>query len=239
MRSFRLIFTCFAIVFLFGCSHHLEIKNLDDYQASSLHTLPKDFTIGVSTSNTEKNGKLLVTGLANGLSKYTGSVIYPYYPSSAKSADLVTNVTVRSDHKGSGWNFLINFPGFLIWAPAWNGYVYRPSYDVDIELLRGSDLSKLDTFSVPIDLNVRHAEMDRTWTEISWFEVGIIALVGGIVFTEYDTDVTPLLEREIKIPIGDYLAQEIASRITSTDIIERIKAEKIAGAELNPAEAPH
>ena len=236
MKTLRLATFLALVGLICGCSHHLEIKNLHEYHSSSLHKLPDSLSIGVSTSNTEQNGKLLVNGLANSLGKYTNQVVYPYLPVSTNKVDLVTTVAVHPDHKGSGTNFWINFPGFLIWAPAWNGYIYRPTYKVDIELLRGSDLLRLDTFSVPIVLDVRHAEMDRTWTEISWFEVGIIALIGGIAFTDYDDDVTPLLEYEIKAPIGDYLAEKIVARATSSDILRRIRQEKEP--EAAPAKTP-
>lgn len=224
MRMLRFVLLPSVIVFIFSCSHPLEIKNLHQYQASSLVTMPKHLSIGISTSNTRDNGKALVTGIANGLSKYIGDIVYPYYPAQSRQVDIVSNVTVRPDHHGSGWNFLIEWPGFLIWAPAWNGYVYRPSYKVDIKLVRPSDGMSIDSFSIPIDLNVRHAEIDRTWTEISWLEVSAIAFISGFVFIQYDNDVTPLLERKIKGPIGDYIAQEIASRIMKSghlDFLQR------------------
>jgi hypothetical protein len=58
--------------------------------------------------------------------------------------------------------------------------------------------------------------MNRTWTEISWFEVSIIALVGGIVFMEYDTSVTPLVSEKVETPLGRYIAQEIVKRINAS-----------------------
>ena len=122
---------------------------------------------------------------------------------------------MRPEYKGSGWNFLINFPGFLIFTPAWNGYVYRVNYDVDVLLSKASDSTKIDSFSLPIHLNVRHADFNRTWTEISYFEVGVIALVGGIVFTGYDDNVSQLVIDKIEVPIGEYVAQDIVSRLNN------------------------
>jgi hypothetical protein len=71
----------------------------------------------------------------------------------------------------------------------------------------------LSSFDLPVNLDIRHAAIDRTWTEVSWFEVGIIALVGGVVFMEYDSDVTPLLMREIERPIGEYVAKKILTNV--------------------------
>ncbi len=196
------------------------------YEASSLRTMPKNFSIGVSTNNTGGNGRTLVTGVANGLAKYTGNMVYPYNLNDSQKVDLIAKVAVKPEYNGSYWNFLINFPGFLFWVPAWNGYVYDSTYNVDIELIDGVDSSVISTFTMPIHMDIRHADMDRTWTEISWLEVGAIALIGGIWFIQYDTDVTPLLEREIKTPVGDYIAQEIAKRVTDAGFVQKVENRK-------------
>ncbi len=94
-------------------------------------------------------------------------------------------------------------------------YVYKVNYDIDILLSRASDNKTIDSFSLPLHLDVRHADFNRTWTEISWLEVGAIAFIGGIVFTGYDDNVSPLVAEKIQTPIGDYIAQEIVSRINN------------------------
>ena len=43
----------------------------------------------------------------------------------------------------------------------------------------------------------------------------MIALVGGIVFISYDSDVTPVLMREIERPIGEYAAKKILLNISN------------------------
>jgi hypothetical protein len=55
-----------------------------------------------------------------------------------------------------------------------------------------------------------------TWTEIGWLEVGVIPFFGGLIFAgTYDPDVTPLVMDKIEQPVGDYIAQEIVSRINA------------------------
>ena len=49
--------------------------------------------------------------------------------------DFIVKLDIPTEYKGSGWNFLINFPGFLIFTPAWNGYVYKVNHTVDILLI--------------------------------------------------------------------------------------------------------
>lgn len=237
MAKFKLLSLMLLSVFMFGCSHHLEIRNLNAYQASSMTTLSRDISVGIITPNDNSNGQVLVSGAAQALSNYVGKIIYPYSPSHSQDVDVVSKITVKSHHKGSGANFFINFPGFLVWAPAWNGYVYKTSYDVDVSLLDSTGQSIIDTFSIPITLDVRHADIDRTWTEVSWFEVGVIGLVGGAVFVQYDDDVTPLVENEAKTTLGDYLAQEIAKRLGDSTGYRDILIKK-QHAQFAPAGAP-
>jgi len=57
--------------------------------------------------------------------------------------------------------------------------------------------------------------MGRTWTEIGWLEWSIIPFISGFVFIRYDNDITNLVLDKIQTPIGDYIAQEIVSRINN------------------------
>ncbi|MBW2185655.1 MAG: hypothetical protein JRG71_04385 [Deltaproteobacteria bacterium] len=66
---------------------------------------------------------------------------------------------------------------------------------------------------MPIDFDVRQSEFDRTWTEISWLESGIIAFIGGFVVITYDTDITPTVEQAVKTTVGDYVASKIFEKL--------------------------
>lgn len=237
MRILGLSFLFLIVVLAQGCSHHLEVKNLSQYQSSSMNTLSKELAMGVLTPNNANSGQLLVTGTAQSLNNYVGSIVYPYSHGNSRNVDVLTKISVKPDHKGSGANFFINFPGFLVWASAWNGFVYKPSYDIDIEMVNAADNSPIDSFTIPIRLDVRHAEFDRTWTQITWLESGIIGFIGGLVFIKYDDDVTPLLEAEIQKPIGDYIAQEIARRLGNSKQYESMLLKYRARSE-SPAVAP-
>jgi len=205
----RKIWLLILLLVASGCSHPLEVRNINQYKASR-QSFAKELIVGVTTPNTVNDGKVLVDGTVQHLGFYSGKVIYPAMPD--RPCDVLCRVTVSPRHKGSAGNFLVNFPGFLVWAPAWHGYIYKPGYDIDVDLTTPQG-EPLDSFSLPIDLDVRHADLDRSWTELSWLEVGVIALVGGVVFTQYDDDVTALVEADTKRHLGGYIAQEIMARI--------------------------
>lgn len=204
-----------AVIVACGCAHQLTVRNMQDYRASGIVNLPAATTVGVIEDGGDKNTSLLVDGVASEMQRNGAKVVYPC-AANGQPADVVAQITVKPVFKGSGANFFINFPGFLVWAPAWNGYVYKANFDIHVNLVKGSDRSVvLNSFDVPVNLDIRHAAIDRTWTEVSWFEVGAIALVGGIVFMQYDSDVTPLLMREIERPIGEYVAKKILTNVAS------------------------
>jgi hypothetical protein len=196
-----------------GCAHTLEVKNIRTYEKVETHPLQQPLTIGVMGSTDDVGSHQLMKGVEASLGRYSTTVVLPSASQNSKKADVVANIKIQSEYKGSGWNFLINWPGFLIFTPAWNGYVYKANYNVDVTLTKGIDGNKLVGWSLPINLDLRQAEFDRTWTEIGWLEVGIIPLIGGIVFIGYDTDVTPILGEKIQNPIGDYIAQDIVNHI--------------------------
>ena len=204
-----------AIIFASGCTHSLEVTNLQSYRNMQMESLKRPITVGIvpSVPSDDADSQRLVKGIATELGKHSASVILPYIPTDERKADIVANISVRPDYSGSGWNFLINWPGFLIFTPAWHGYVYELKYDFLIGLTKATDNSKVDSWSIPVTLDVRHASFNRTWTEIGWLEWGIIPLFGGLVFMSYDDRVTPLVVEKIETPLGEYIAQDIVHRI--------------------------
>lgn len=218
-RVFMLMASIAVIALCAGCAHTLECKNLNEYQKSHMTPLARPLTVGVVATPDCAESQKIGKGVGRALTSYSAKVLLPYDPSSKEPADVVANLALTQEYKGSGWNFLINWPGFLVFAPAWNGYVYKANFQVDVNLTKGANNEPIDSWSMPINLDLRHAEIDRTWTEIGWLEVGIIPLIGGIVFTGYDTDVTPVLLDRIESPIGDYIAQEIVTRINKSSMM--------------------
>lgn len=196
-----------------GCAHPLVITNLDSYRGFGIQSFDKPLKIGIVADATEPEKRRLLDGVANALGGYSAQVVMPYQVNSQKEVDIVAHVDIQAEHAGSGWNFLINWPGFLVWAPAWHGYNYEVKYTINCTLVKSADKKTIDQFKIPIALDIRHASINRTWTEVSWLEVSAIAFVGGFVFISYDESVTPLVSEKVESPLGKYIAQEIVKRI--------------------------
>jgi len=203
-----------AAFLLGGCQHALSIKNLDTYRAAGVVS-EKPVSVGLFVKSSDEPSGRLGDGIAAGLRNASTDVLYPYAPNSPRTVDVQADVSIAARYEGSGGNFLVNFPGFLVFAPAWNGYIYKVNYDVSVSLKRSAGLPPIEPFSIPVRLDVRHADFNRTWTEISWLEVGVIAFVGGVAFTEYDSHVSPLAADSAKTTVGAYIAREIVKKINA------------------------
>ena len=121
---------------------------------------------------------------------------------------MLIDIAVNPKYVGSGQNFVVNFPGLLIFAPAIWGYKYTADIDTRVNITNLKDNTSRQ-IAVPTRYVFRQADMGRTWTEVSWFEVGIIALVGGTVFTGYDNDVTPEFITTVSPNYGAYVSRKI------------------------------
>jgi len=204
---------CVSMVFMNGCTHQLAIKNIESYQTFGIMSLEKPLKIGITSNANNPEQKHLLDGIAYAIGGNSAQVFMPYLASNQVDVDVIAHIDIQAEHAGSGWNFLINWPGFIIFAPSWHGYMYEVKYTINCTLSKGGSNETIDTFTLPIALDIRHASHNRTWTEISWMEFSVIAFVGGLVFISYDDHVTPLVSEKIESPLGKYIAKEIVSRI--------------------------
>ncbi len=191
-----------------GCSHAMRITNLHEYQPVPTAPLEPPRKVAVTSRNTvDPATRGLVQAIAEGLRRDASfeRVVYPY--DAQHDADVVFDISVSPQYSGEGLNFLVNWPGFLIFAPAIWGYGYQAAIDTRVTIRTRDGATK--ELAIPTHYTFRQAEIDRTWTEIGWLEVGIIPLIGGVAFTQYDTDVTPEFVTKVAPNYGAYVAQRI------------------------------
>lgn len=198
---------------LLGCVHTLEIRNPAPLPPRvAWHATPP--VIGVTRGKTAEDSFRYVDLVAEALRSHgvASQVVYPAAP--GQPVDVLVAVTVTPEYLGSNGNFLVNFPGFLVFAPAWHGYIYKanPRTRLDVAKGDGAPLAALDWEH---EYEFRQADIGRTWTEISWFEWGVIALVSGIVFTRYDTDQTPVFVEQVAPNYGEAIATLLANRLAA------------------------
>jgi hypothetical protein len=207
-----------------GCAHNLEVKNLNSYHNTVMQPLLKPAVVGITTTSGDFDCRRIVRAIAQELGKYSAETVFPYAPAGSKKVDVVANIDVKPKYEGSGANFFISWPGFLIWTPAWNGYVYNVTFDVNVSLAKSATGEQIDQFTIPLNLDVRHADMNRTWVEgAGWFFWTTPAFIGAFFHIRYDDNVTTLLLNKVELPLADYIAQEIVNRINKSGKFTRIE----------------
>ncbi len=209
----RLSFTIPLLVLaaaITGCTHPMTITNMDNYHNKTIVALDERLTIGIRANAADLNGHRFIAAIGRDLLKYNAQGTAVLNDGSGKF-DVIANISVVSKYRGSGWNYWAEFPGFLIWFPTWHGYNYGAMYDIDVTLNDAKTGKLINTIYLPVRLNVKHADISRTWTDgVSWFTLGIPSLVGGLPYMTYDETVTPLVEQEAGPILADYAAQQIA-----------------------------
>lgn len=198
-----------------GCAHTLEVKNLHLYKPQFVSVQDQNIKLGLSAVTSSPEEERLVMAVANTLKRDGFKVSFPFFPNAERlsTVDYHIKLATTSQYKGSGANFFINFPGFIIFTPAWHGYNYRAVYGFDADIQDAKTGEALPRITVPVELNIRHADMGRTWT--GWWAYGIPALIGGIVFTRYDHDITPQVIDATEVKVGEYVGSKIGATIAS------------------------
>jgi hypothetical protein len=189
-----------------GCSHALRLTNTERFQITPTPPLQPTRTVGIRSPNI---GDLHTRGYVEAIAEAArrdgtfDRVVFPY--DGSQPLDVVLDVAVKPTYDGKGTNFLVNWPGFLIFAPAIWGYGYEARIETKV-MVRTKEGAAHELL-IPTHFEFREAEIDRTWTEIGWLEIGIIPLIGGIAFTQYDTDCTPEFMRKVGPYYGAYVVQ--------------------------------
>ena len=152
-------------------------------------------------------------------------------------------MSIEPSYRGSLWNFPITFPGFIVFACAWNGYVYNIYVDtvVYVEPLDAAQAELTKTGggrleSARLDLKmpfrVKHCSWGRGfWSGMGWFTWGGTSLVGGAVFTGYDDKISDPFKEAIKGRYGGYVAEKTVQALRDSNAEEyiRLRSEEGSG----------
>jgi hypothetical protein len=214
-----LIFGAFFL--MTGCTHALRITNINDVYSPPAAPKKEPLRVGITSQNEmHPQNRRYVIAVVDALQR-NGScaqVIYPYSAATNRDmVDAVVDITVNPKYNGRGSNFFVNFPGFLIFAPANWGYGYEANIQTLISI---TDVKNTESvrITVPTRYEFRHADTGRTWTEVGWLEWGVIPLIGGVVFTGYDTGVTDEFITKVSPYYGPYVANKIIAALPEKNV---------------------
>ena len=228
MKKLGFVLSLIALVAVIaGCTHPMTVTNLNNYHNRTITALDERLRIGIRANAADLDGHRMIHAIGRDLLKYNAQCTTAVEETN-NYLDVIANISVVSKYRGSGWNFWADFPGFLIWFPSWHGYNYDVMYDIDVTLNDAETGKLINSMFIPIRLDVKHADIDRTWVDgICWPTLGVSALIGGLHNMTYDETVTPLAQQEVDPVIADYVAQQIALTLHYYKSAPRDRFEKI------------
>lgn len=227
-----------ALLPLLGaCTHELAVQNLDSYSAPTrLEGIDQPINVAVLPFTGTPDETYYFNALLDRIHQspsvkevrtdYVAGKVGGFRP------DVILSIKPQVTYRSSGWNFLINWPGFLIFTPAWNGYVYHADILTLVAIHDGSG-NLLSEDSIPISYDIRQAEMDRTiWTGLTWLEVSALALVGGIYNAfVFDDDILPQLQVHVKDNYSTYVGNAVRPKILAAAEASRATAAPVTDSQ--------
>jgi hypothetical protein len=235
-----------ALSWLSGCSHELAVRNLDMYATPTrLQGAEHPIDVAVLPFSGAPDETYYFNALLDRIhqSPAVREVRTDYIVGSAGSfqPDVILSIKPQITYRSSGWNFLINWPGFLLFTPAWNGYVYHADILTHVAIHDGAG-NLVSEDAIPISYDIRQAEMDRTiWTGLTWLEFSVLALGGGIYNAfVFDDDILPQLQVHVKDNYSTYVGNAVRPKIlAAAEATRAIETTANPAAEApTPTEAP-
>jgi hypothetical protein len=203
-----------AVMPLVGCTHSMKVRNIDEFKLSA-HTGRRH----IVRLDTSSNGSIAEYGLMirDGLTRHISveKVVLSSEPLYDLKPDVQVHTAVGATYKGSGWNFPITFPGFLVFSHAWNGYVYKANLVTRIDVT-DSATGKSTTRTLTTNYDLRHCDFGRGfWSSSGWWMPGwgATSLLSGFFMVTYDNDATPLFETAVSTAYGDYVANHVVEML--------------------------
>lgn len=225
--DFRILIATGCLVFATGCAHPFKIKNLDDFrvsQSSLASSVP--VSLGLEITAVDPEERRYADKLVRGLRKSRSLARIGAAGRRVDLYDYVAHIDLKVEHSGSLANFFVSFPGFLVWAPAWHGFVYGETIVARIDISDGETGQVLDSVTERVSLDLRHSEIDRTWIELSWLELGVLAFAGGIYNTTFDDDIKGKASMRAGQVVGNYLASRIVDLVGSRHLADARESEE-------------
>lgn len=200
---------------LFGtaCTHSLRIVDAEETHSPSRLERSVRIAVRSGVNSGEYDERLLVDFVYDALIRHSSveRVALAGYAPPDFEPDLLVTLTPRTEYDGSGLNFLITFPGFIVFTHAWNGFNYEADVETDV-IVATPDGRELGRTLVPANYDLRHSSFFRgAMTSSGWYTPfwGAINIVIGGFMVRYDDDATEPFLDEVRDRYGRMVADQV------------------------------
>jgi hypothetical protein len=137
----------------------------------------------------------------------------------ANACDYLLEISVHPEFEGSWVNALLTFPGFLVFAPSWNGFYYDAILNTEVEISSISG-EVLSTLVEKPRLGINHMDFGRSfWAYSGWWMPGLGAtsLLSAPFMASADDDICSPFLQTVGDTYGEYIADKIVDAINHLD----------------------
>lgn len=198
-----------------GCKHDLEIKNLDDYAAPKYgESANRDLVLQINGLSREKPAELLCAEIGKSLSENFGYEVVGRGVSARDKSDVSVSIDVKAVGDASWTNFLISWPGCIIFLPPWIGYSYDATFAIKCSMVASVTGAEIGTFTQMVNLHMRFADEGSTIGPNLWLVLYTVpGLVNAFSVTSFDNDIWDRLSDKGYATIGELVAVQVAQAI--------------------------
>lgn len=201
-----------AVFGLLGCSSELAWTNSGAYRTVAFDTSREGLLVLLENASSTEESELLCLQVAQALATRGGYRVR-YMAAGNVKADVRLRMSVTAQHRGKVSNIFVSFPGYLIFTQGWLGNGYTVDYDVTCAITNAVTGESIGTVRVPIQMELRHTDVGRSWADCLIWPVAPLSLINGLYCTTYDKDITPQLNTLAYPTLGEHIAAQLIARI--------------------------
>lgn len=206
-----MMFICFLVS---GCSYPLSITS--EPKSNGSNKSPKPVSLGFS--HTEDK---LINSVIDEVGRYATikSAKKDYqFGTGVEAPDYMCELSQTTSYNASGQNFIITFPGFLIFTHSWLGYKYYIDIATQSKVLTPDGVVKTEAvFTTPYEIRFTSFARGAS-SSLGWFTpgYGVLNIITATIFaTSYDDRATPSFIENVKPSYSMYVSKELLNQIAS------------------------
>ncbi|MBI5555803.1 MAG: hypothetical protein HY920_08145 [Elusimicrobia bacterium] len=196
-----------------GCTYALKVTNEGDFEPETT-TLKQQVKLGVLNTNDD-----LLSSVVNKLQMdpNIAEIKFNYQPNSGVEVDYAQKLERKAKYRADGQNFIITFPGFILFAHAWAGYKYYIDIATISTLLdKDGKVLKNATFNTTYEIRYTSFARGATTSLCGWIlpPYGGLDIIAGAFFAgTFDHRGTDEFYDKVKDSYSSYIASKIVRQI--------------------------
>ena len=210
-----IILICFLGLVLAGCTYPLKIINTSEFQPAFVKTA-EPIAIGFPATN---DGLINSVIAEVSLNAFVKDVKKGYRMGMGLEVDYVCDLSYNLEFRASKNNALITFPGFLLFAHAWAGYMYHIELETRSRILDpNGEVLSIATISTPYVIRYTSFARGATSSLVGWVTpgYGILDIIPALIYSsKYDDRATEDFLVKVEPSYKAYVSSKVLEQIIS------------------------